>query len=429
MLRRDPSLHDSLWHATAAPAPETTPFEGEAQADVAIIGGGFTGCSTALHLALTGKSVILLEAKEFGWGGSGRNMGLVNAGSWLDPEEVIRRAGPVHGQRMLDGLNDAPQTVFDLVERYGIECDLVRKGVIKAAHNRRGFKALEEHARQWQARGANVELFNAGRAEELLGTKRYLGGIIDHRSAAIQPLSYVRGLASAAQTEGARLHTASPVTRLERRGETWRVSTARGVVTAGHVVLATNAYSDDLWPGVKQSVTPIGCYAFASEPLGENIRESILPGGHAMYDVQPVMNFARKDRDQRLMVGSLGYLPRANPGRSSAWVNRMLRRLFPQLDGISWSYKWAGTIGFTPDHLPRLHEPAENLIMTLGYNGRGIAPGTFWGQQITARIVDGKPLADMPLPVTPVRPIRRRVLWQAFYESAFSAYRLRNLIE
>jgi glycine/D-amino acid oxidase-like deaminating enzyme len=427
--RRDTPFTDSLWHATAAPAPDAPPLEGDAQADVAIVGGGFTGCSAALNLARKGKSVILLEAREIGWGGSGRNVGLVNAGTWLDPEVVIQRAGQTYGARLMDGLNNAPKLVYEMVERYDIDCDLVRKGVIKAAHNRAGFKALEEHARQWQARGANVELIDAARTEELLGTKRYVGAIIDHRSASIHPLSYARGLARAAQKEGARLHTESPVTKLERNGDSWRVATARGTVTAEHVVLATNAYSDNLWPGMNESIIPVGCYAYASDPLGENIRTGILPGGHAMYDIQPVMNFARMDRDHRLMVGSLGYLPRANPARTSAWVNRMRHRLFPQLDGMPWRFQWAGTLGFTPDHIPRLHEPAQNLYMTIGYNGRGIGPGTFWGLHLSERIADGKPAEEMPLPATPVRPIRNRTLWQAFYESAFSAYRLRNLLE
>jgi glycine/D-amino acid oxidase-like deaminating enzyme len=181
--RRDTPFTDSLWHATAAPAPDAPPLEGDAQADVAIVGGGFTGCSAALNLARKGKSVILLEAREIGWGGSGRNVGLVNAGTWLDPEVVIQRAGQTYGARLMDGLNNAPKLVYEMVERYDIDCDLVRKGVIKAAHNRAGFKALEEHARQWQARGANVELIDAARTEELLGTKRYVGAIIDHRSA------------------------------------------------------------------------------------------------------------------------------------------------------------------------------------------------------------------------------------------------------
>jgi glycine/D-amino acid oxidase-like deaminating enzyme len=426
-MAREPALSASLWAASAPPAAETPPLDGDTTADVVIIGGGFTGCSTALHLALEGVCAILLEAEESGQGGSGRNAGLVNAGLWLDPEEVVRRAGAVHGQRIVDGLDVAPMRVYEIVERYGIDCDLVRKGVIKGAHSPAGMRELEEHARQWQARGADVEVVDKARVAEMTGIATLHGGIIDHRSASIQPLSYVRGLARAALTEGARLHTGTRVTKLEQAGDGWRVTTPGGTVTAGSVVLATNAYSDGLWPGVKESTIPIGAYLYASEPMGENMRRTVLPAGHGMYDSQKVVAFSRLDRDHRLLIGSLGYSPRSNPERASAWAGRFLDQRFPQMRGTKWSYSWAGTIGFTPDHLPRLHEPAPGLHIPLGYNGRGIAPGTFWGRILAARIT-GTPAEEMPLPVTAVRPVRGRALWTAFYEAAFSAYRLRNMV-
>jgi len=426
-MTREPSLSASLWAASAPPAADTPPLDGDASADVAIIGGGFTGCSAALHLALKGKSAIVLEAEESGRGGSGRNAGLVNAGLWLDPEEVVRRAGPTHGERMVAGLDKAPERVFEIVERYDIDCDLVRKGVIKGAHSPAGMRELEEHARQWQARGANVEVVDRARIAELTGIPTLHGGIVDHRSASIQPLSYVRGLAGAAIQEGARIHTGTRATKLEQTGDGWRVTTPGGTVSAGSVVLATNAYSDDLWPGVKESTIPVGCFFYASEPMGENMRNTVLPAGHGMYDTQKVMTFSRRDRDHRLIFGSLGYPPRANPERASAWANRFLGRRFPQMRGAKFTYRWAGTIGFTPDHIPRLHEPAPGLYVPLGYNGRGIAPGTFWGRVLAERIT-GAPAGEMPLPVTAVRPVRGRALWTAFYETAFSAYRLKSIV-
>ena len=425
-MPREPALDLSLWHATAARAPQARALEANTQADVAIVGGGFTGCSAALHLASKGKSVVLLEAKEFGWGGSGRNAGLVNAGLWLSPDDVVQRVGNKHGELLVQGLNTAPRLVYETVDKYQIQCDLVRKGVIQAAFNSSDYIALCEHVRQWQTRGAPIELLDAEHTKELLGTTRYHGALIDHRSASIQPLSYVRGLAHAAQSNGARLYTKSPVIELERRDDHWRVVTAGGAVTAEHVILATNAYSDDLWPGLRESTIPAGAFMYATGPLGENIRTGILPGGHAMFDTQPAMNFARLDRDYRLIVGSLGYLPGSNPQHHKAWINRVLKQLFPELGDTAWHFQWAGTIGFTPDHIPRLHEPAPNLHMTVGYNGRGIAPGTFWGKQLAERIADGKPDDEMPLPVTPVRPIRGRFIWRMFYEAAFSAYRLRT---
>ncbi len=423
----EPGLHDSLWAAEARPAAEHAPFEGERRADVAIIGGGYTGASAALHLAENGVDVVLLEAKEIGWGGSGRNGGLVNAGLWLNPDEVIKRIGPEYGPRFIEAFTFNTELVFDLIEKHGIECDLDRKGVVKAAHSASAMRGLEEHVRQWRARGAPLDLLDGASIREKLGTERYVGGLIDHRSATINPLGYARGLADAAQKAGAAVHCASPVTGLKRSGGRWLLRCGLGRIDAGSVILATNAYSDELWPGVRQSTIPVGCFVYASEPLGDNLRKSILPAGHAVYDTQPAMYFAAI-RHGRLAMGSLGYLPASAIEAPGAWVNRVQRWMFPQLGETAWRFKWAGTIGFTKDHIPRLHEPAEGLIMALGYNGRGIAPGTLWGKLLAERIM-GKPAEELPLPITELRPATARGAWQLFYETAFRAYRVRRLLD
>lgn len=423
-----PSMHDSLWYASASPAPKTTPLDGDRTVDVAIIGAGFTGCSAALHLAEQGVKAIVLEAQDIGFGGSGRNAGLVNAGLWLDPDDVIKTIGADYGERLMAALSKGPALVSEMIAKHGIVCDDVRKGVIKAGHSAGGLAHLHEHARQWQRRGANIEVIDKKRIAELTGTNYYPGGIIDHRSYYIQPLSYARGLATAAVKAGATIHERTRVTGLESTGGKWKVKTATGTVTADRVILATNAYSDDLWPGMKQEIIPVGCYMYATEPLGENIRKTILPSLHPIYDTQPAMVFTRYDRDNRLVVGSLGYLPPDDPEKLRAWPRRTLRYLFPNLGDPKMSFKWAGTLGFTSDAIPRFHEPAPGLSMTLGYNGRGIAPGTYWGQMLAKRAM-GMAASEFPLPVSPIKPARMRGLWAFFYESAFSTYRLKSLFK
>ena len=428
-MAKEPGLEASLWSATAEPAPDAPPLDGDARADVAIVGAGFTGCSAALHLAERGARVLTLEASEVGWGGSGRNMGLVNAGLWLDPDEVERRVGPAFGPRLVEVLGRAPELVASLIERLGIACDVVRKGVIRAGHSPAGFAALEGHAAQWRGRGANVEILDRDRTAEMLGTPRYHGAIIDHRSFAIQPLSYARGLARAARSAGARIHGRTRVGALSRQGGTWRLATDRGAVTADSVILATNAYSLPFaGPNIRDSIVPIGCFAYATEPLSDNVRGLALPAGHAMYDSQPAMGFARLDRDNRLIFGSLGYLPRGGSEGRRSWPSRTLRALFPDLPEQRLEFEWAGTIGFTTDHIPRYHEPGPGLYAACGYNGRGIAPGTMWGKMLAERALGGR-AEDMPLPVTTLRPTALRGLRIALYESAFRAYRLRSLFD
>lgn len=416
-MAREPGLEAALWAATASGEGAYPPLEGERRAEVAVIGGGFTGCSAALHLASKGVDAVVLEAAEIGWGGSGRNSGFVNAGLWLDPDEVIRRVGTDYGPRIIAAFNTNTELVFDLVDKYDIDCDLDGKGVIRAAHSERAFRALEGHVRQWTDLGAPIDLLDRAQVAEMLGTDRFAGGLVDHRSSSIQPLSYVRGLARAAAEEGAAIHCGTRVSGLKREGDAWRVSTANGSVVAKSVIAATNAYSDDFWPGLRQSTTSVGCFGYVTEPLGENVRHTVLPAGHSVYSTHSVICWIRLDRDHRLVVGSLGYLP--GPG----WADHMVRWLFPQLDAPRWERKWAGTIGFTPDHIPRLHEPAPGLHVALGYNGRGIAPGTFWGKAL-AEWATGMPATELPLPVTPVRPIPFNGLREVAYEMAFRAYRL-----
>jgi glycine/D-amino acid oxidase-like deaminating enzyme len=211
-------------------------------------------------------------------------------------------------------------------------------------------------------------------------------------------------------------------------GGKWRLRTGGGSVTADKVIIATNAYSDGFWPGMRETIIPVGCYVYATEPLLANLRQTILPGQSAFYDTQPAMVFARYDRDWRLIFGSLGYLPRGATEGAQAWPQRTLRYLFPQIGEQKLSHAWAGTLGFTTDHLPRIYEPAAGVHMTLGYNGRGIAPGTYWGKMLANRVL-GAPASDFPLPISPMNGATLRGAWAVFYEAAFRSYRLRSFFQ
>tara|TARA_B100001123_G_scaffold223133_1_gene251244 strand:- start:4379 stop:5683 length:1305 start_codon:yes stop_codon:yes gene_type:complete len=421
------NLNDSLWYATAIPEKKSSPLQGKRVADVAVIGGGFTGCSAALHLALQGAAVVLVESNEIGWGGSGRNAGLCNAGLWLDPDDVMDRVGHHHGTKLIAGLTETPKLVSNIIGRYNIDCDWDPRGVVKAAFKPSHVKGLDRHAEQWRKLGADIESFDREQTSNILGTTRYHGSIIDHRSGTLHPLSYARGLARAAQTEGASIHTHSPALTLERDGSKWNVSTPDGSICADSVVLATNAYSNSLVPGLKESVIPVGCFMCATEPLGQNIVRTILPAGGAMYDTQPSMYFARLDRERRLILGTLGYFRIKDLSDKRTWPNRIMRWLFPQLENVGWTHHWSGTIGFTPDHVPRLYSPEPGLYITLGYNGRGIGPGTFFGKML-AGWIGGTPESDLPLPIDPIKPITFRHTRQLFYQTAFRASLLRGFV-
>jgi glycine/D-amino acid oxidase-like deaminating enzyme len=400
-------LPDSLWRASAEePAPLTPPLEGDTKADVAVIGGGFTGLSAALHLAERGTRVVLLEAVEIGFGASGRNGGQVIPGLKLDPEDLVATYGPELGERMIEIAGGTADFVFDLVRRHGIRCDARQSGWMSAAHTDEALKLTHERARQWAARGADVAPLNAREIAELLGTDRggYKGGWVDRRAGSVQPLAYARGLARAAMAAGAVLHGRSPVTGLVREGGVWRAVTAKGSVRADRVIIGTNGYTDDLLPGLKRTVIPVRSYIVATAPLSDNLRKTILPQGHCVSDSRQLLFYWRLDAHGRLVMGGRG--PLRDRSRFSDYepVRRAIRRLYPQVGEPQWQYHWNGRVAVTADGLPHLHEPAPGLAVALGYNGRGVAMASRMGKLLADHAL-GASAAELGFPVSPIRPI------------------------
>ena len=409
----------SLWDATADEADVSVPLEGDAETGLAIVGGGFTGLSTALHAAERGLDCRVLEARRIGHGGSGRNVGLVNAGVWLPPREVGARLGEAKGAVLMRVLGDAPAYVMSLIERHQIRCELTRSGTIHAAHSPGGLRELARRAEDWRRLGAPVELLTRAEAAEKIGSNAYHGGLLDRRAGTINPMGYVRGLARAALAAGARISTGVTVRALRRDGDRWIVETDRGRVSARAVVLGTNAYTDDLWPGLKRTFTVIHYFQVATEPLGARAH-AILPERQGLWDTAPVMFSVRRDAADRLIAGSMGRVI-GGGGVSRRWAGRRLARVFPALGPLRFETAWYGRIALTPDHLPRIHRLADGLYTPIGYNGRGIAPGTVFGKAM-AELLSGGSEADLPLPVTePARdglaPVRSRLYGAAFAAS------------
>lgn len=412
----DDQRSHGLWERSAPPAPLTGPLRGEAAVDVAIIGAGFTGCSAALHLAEGGARVAVLEAREVGFGGSGRNVGLVNAGLWMMPDDVPAELGPVYGHRLLDMLGEAPRLVFELVERHGIDCEAERQGTLHCAVGSKGFEEIQERARQWQVRGAPVRLLDADETARKVGTTAYRGALLDERAGTIQPLAYVRGLAAAVIGAGAAIFTQSPVSAVEDEGVSWRLTTPEGSMRAGSVVVATDAYAADVWPVIREEQVHLPYFNMATAPLGDNVKRSILPERQGVWDTREVLSSFRFDRADRLVFGSVGALRGTGLPVHRGWGRRALARLFPQLDGVEFESEWYGKIGMTENSLPRFHRLGRNVVSFSGYNGRGIAPGTVFGRCLARLLLGVIADDDLPLPVTDPLAAPRRQLREAYYE-------------
>lgn len=403
-----------LWGRTAGPAPATGALEVSVQADVVIVGAGYTGLSAALHLAEAGRSVVVLEADQIGFGGAGRNVGLVNAGMWVQPEALVSRLGD-HGHRLIDLLGKGPRQVFDLVARLGIACEATPKGTLHLGVGPAGLAELQERARQWQRLGAAVELLDAGETARRVGSAAYAGSLMDHRAGTIQPLAYARGLARAAVTRGVRIFTQSPALSL-RHAADWLVQTPQGQVRAGWLIVATDAYTAHIHREIRQEQVLLPYFNFATLPMSPAQQASVLPGLEGAWDTAQILTSFRRDAAGRLVFGSVGALRGTGRAVHEAWARRAMTRLFPQLKGLGFEHAWYGRIGMTADNLPRFHALGPRAYSMSGYNGRGIAPGTVFGQCLAALVMGQAGEADMPLPLTPARPVTLRGAREITYE-------------
>ena len=412
----------SLWDHSAAERAEYPALEQDAVADVAIIGGGYTGSSAALHLAQRGIDCIVLEAEKIGFGGSGRNGGLVNAGLWLPPQDITAKLGEEAGAKLVKELSEAPELVFSLIETHQIQCEAVRRGTLHAAKSASGAADLARRADGWARLGAPVELLDAEETTKRVGTDVYHGALLDHRAGSINPMGYARGLARAAANAGARVHTGTRVRALERQGNTWRIDAGQASVSAPTVLMATNAYTDHLWPGFSKAFSPIHYFQVATKPLGP-AGDAILPGREPLWDTGTIMTSVRRDAFGRLIVGSMGQLFGKDAALSKRWALKTIRRLFPALGEVEPETWWHGQIAMTADHLPRLFRLAPGLYAPTGYNGRGIAPGTAIGRALAHHLA-GAPDEDLPLEITEFSAEPFREPRRIAFELAFKAYRL-----
>lgn len=417
----DKNMSHGLWAHTALPAPELNPISGDDTAEVAVIGGGYTGLSAALHLAQAGVDTILLEADAIGSGGAGRNVGFVNAGLWLMPDDVVHRMGKDYGEHLLEVLGASPDLVFDLIDLHDIQCEAVRNGTLHCAHSPKGYTELEQREEQWKSRGAPVTLLDRAKAAPRIGSDCFYGALFDERAGTIQPLSFAYGLARAAEKAGARLHAPSPVTALNCSSGVWYLDTPTGRVKAKKVIQATLGYPLHAFKSSLKEMIPFNYFQFATAPLPENILNTILPGKEGALDTDPILSSFRLDQAGRLMVGSVGQVENMGYGLHKNWAERTLKKVFPQASDIPLEFAWNGRIAMTPNHIPRFHMPRENLMCITSYNGRGIGPGTVFGK-LMAQVISGASPDTIPLPVTRPKELLTRHFWGLFYEAGARLY-------
>jgi len=348
----------------------------------------------------------VLEAEDPGFGASGRNHGqVVPMLSRYGPQDIADRYGPEQGERFNRFVAESARLVFELIERFGMDCDAQPVGWLLPVDSPAREDMVRARADAWAARDMPVRYLERAETEAMTGSSHWGGALYHAWGGNIQPLAYARGLAKAAIAAGAVIHGGSPATALARAGARWRVETPEGAVTADKVVLATNGYTGGLWPALQRTVVPFRLFLAATRPQGGNVRRKILPDGHSVSDSRTLLWAFRWDREGRMVMGGDILLPWAARGRTETVARRRLAAAFPELGAAEFEFVWDGKVAMTMDRLPRAMELGPGLWAALGYNGRGVALATAMGRLLAQRCRTGAG-EDDPLPAALRRPHR-----------------------
>ncbi|MGK2927670.1 MAG: NAD(P)/FAD-dependent oxidoreductase [Lysobacterales bacterium] len=367
-----PQEHTRSWYAATVNEVTAYPeLRGSHEADVCVVGAGFTGVATALTLAERGYSVALVEAHRVGWGASGRNGGqLINGISGL--ARITRQHGPGIADMLWALRWRGHAIVRERVTKYAIDCDL-RDGWLEAAVKSRHLRALEAWAAELERRRFPHawELWDRDKTRTLLGTDAFVGGLVNRYDGHLHPLNLCIGEARAAHGLGARIFEQSPVIAIDH-GPRPTVRTAQGQVRAASVVLAGNAYHCLEPRQLSNLVFPAGSYIVATEPLPPELAEEINPQDLAVCDMNEILDYYRLSPDRRLLYGGrCNYSGREPTSIQATIVPRMLK-IYPQLKGVRVEYEWGGRIGIVLNRVPLLGRIGGNVWYCQGYSGHGV---------------------------------------------------------
>lgn len=391
------------------PAPRAA-FSGKTEADVAILGGGFAGLSTALHLAEKGLSVVVLEAKTVGFGASGRNGGQVLPGFSAGLEGIVNRNGIKAAKALWAESVEAVNLVRRLVQRHGISCDLT-DGAVTLAVKPRHFKdfATEKTWLEDEFDYGGLELWDTKQARTVVNSPRYCGGLYDPNAPHLQPLAFVRGLGIAAEKAGARIFENSPVIEIDHQGPVKRLITDKGSVEAKTLVLAGNAYIGKLLPWAARRMMPVASCIVATEPLGDLMAE-VLTKPLSACDANIVLDYFRPTADGRLLFGGLANYTGREPADIAGVLGRRLQSVFPQLANSRITHGWGGLIDISLYREPLIGAMQPEVYVMQGFSGHGVALATLSGERVATAIAGDPsvlaPYDALPRPHFPGGPLR-----------------------
>jgi gamma-glutamylputrescine oxidase len=385
---RNTAEHTASWYAATGHHQQAYDrLEGEVEADVVVVGGGFSGVNTALELTERGYQVVLLEANRIGWGASGRNGGQIIGGLGHNPERFEKTIGE-DGINQIYAMGDECVTIIrERVERYKIDCD-IQWGYCDVAIKPRHMRWLEAEVKQRRERGYAHELtlLDASQIKQFVGSDSYIGGMYNPTGGGhLHPMNLCLGEARAASAQGAIICEQSRVTGLQH-GASVKVSTEHGSVRAARVVLCGNAYMENLVPELSSRVLPASSCIIATQPLSEELARSVLPRNVAVCDPRTALDYFRLTRDRRLLFGGLSNYTGLVPDNYQAVMKRKMLGIFPQLQETDIEYAWDGQMGIGLNRMPQAGKLADNVWYVQAYSGHGVAPTHIMARAIAENI-------------------------------------------
>ena len=361
-------------------------LEGAVEADICVVGAGYSGLSAAISLAEQGFKVVMVEAAEVGWGASGRNGGQVVNGLNASLGTIQRRYGQQTAHFVGGLLQEGAGIIYDRIERYGINCDL-KRGNIYAAYTPKHMEELKAKQALWRSHGMDDhELLDKGQIRQHVGSDVYEGGMIDHSGGHMHPLNLALGEAAAFEGLGGKIFERSPVTKVEQDASGATVSTAKGQVRAKTALICGNAYLGNVVPELTARVMPVSTQMMASEPLGEERAKALLPTDMCVEDVRYILDYFRLSADHRLIFGGGVVYGGTDPADVEAKLRPNMVKVFPQLKEVKVDFAWSGNFALSFSRVPQLGRLGKNIYFAHGYSGHGVTGSHLFGRILSEAV-------------------------------------------
>lgn len=377
---------DSYYAESANPAPDRPALTGDQDADVCVVGGGFSGLSAALHLAKQGRKVMLLEGARIGWGASGRNGGQVVNGLNASLDTISKRYGQQTGDFVGSLVQEGASIIREFVSEHAIDCDIKPRNIF-VAFNKRQMQDLEAKQTLWASHGMHDhELLDSKAVQQHVGSKLYCGGMIDHSGGHLHPLNLALGEASALEALGGIIFEQSRVTRVESKDKDPHVFTESGSIRCKTLILCGNAYLGQSVPELAPRVMPVSTQVMATEPLSDDLAQEILPSDSCVEDVRYILDYYRLSADKRLLFGGGTVYGGRDPADVEAKLRPHMEKVFPQLKGVKVSHAWSGNFALSFSRVPQLGKLGNNTFFAMGYSGHGVTGSHLYGRLLAEAI-------------------------------------------